>query len=237
MDPLRLDAIVFPTKAQTAAPLVAEGIARKGLRGQPELASYSGFPELTIPIGLSSGGLPVGLSLFGRAWSEPLLFDIGRAFEQTGPRPEPALEWQAPHLPALPSVSANARFEHRIRLEGGEGAIRGNNFGADIEPDEPRHGLNRYIDRSVWYTWTAPSDGEVILDTADSAPARHRIAVYAGERLRELELVVSNNEFGKIEDTVQFPTMRGKTYQIAIGSNATWVQLGDIILKWSFRES
>ena len=44
-------------------------------------AARSGYPNITVPMG-SIDGLPVGISIFGRAWSEPVLLEIAYAYEQ-----------------------------------------------------------------------------------------------------------------------------------------------------------
>jgi amidase len=46
-----------------------------------DLPAISGYPHLTVPMGLV-GGLPVGLSFIGPAWSDKALIDAGYAYEQ-----------------------------------------------------------------------------------------------------------------------------------------------------------
>jgi len=57
-----------------------------------QLPATSGYPHLTVPMGLA-GGLPVGLSFIGPAWSESLLLSLGYAYEQAANArvPPPAL--------------------------------------------------------------------------------------------------------------------------------------------------
>ncbi len=43
-------------------------------------AAVAGYPNLTVPMG-QIDGLPVGLSFFGPAWSEPMLIEVGSAWE------------------------------------------------------------------------------------------------------------------------------------------------------------
>jgi amidase len=45
------------------------------------LPAVSGYPHLTVPMGLARG-LPVGLSFIGPAWSEGMLLNAGYAYEQ-----------------------------------------------------------------------------------------------------------------------------------------------------------
>ncbi|HEX8840495.1 MAG TPA: amidase [Sphingomicrobium sp.] len=49
--------------------------------GAGSLAAVSGYPHLTVPMGLVKG-LPVGLSFMGPKWSEQLLLNLGYAYEQ-----------------------------------------------------------------------------------------------------------------------------------------------------------
>jgi amidase len=60
------------------------------------LPAVSGFPHLTVPMGLV-GGLPVGLSFIGPAWSEARLLNAGDAFEKArGPFPAPTYQASIP---------------------------------------------------------------------------------------------------------------------------------------------
>ncbi len=54
-------------------------------------AAVAGYPNLTVPMG-QIDGLPVGLSFFGPAWSEPVLIEVGSAWEDLrGSLPGPGL--------------------------------------------------------------------------------------------------------------------------------------------------
>jgi len=70
-----------------------------------QLASLTGFPEITVPMGFSKQGLPLGLSLLGRPYSESRLIGLAYAFEQAaGARRPPDLV----PLNSAPSVSPTA---------------------------------------------------------------------------------------------------------------------------------
>jgi amidase len=81
----RLDVIVYPTQT-TRINRLGENAQRnaRGLFGNfgPVLASLSGWPELTVPAGMTEDGLPVGVSFLGPAFSEQRLLGYGFAFEQ-----------------------------------------------------------------------------------------------------------------------------------------------------------
>jgi amidase len=80
-----LDAIVYPTQT-TRINRIGDPPKRnsRGLFGNfgPVLASLAGWPELTVPAGLTSDGLPVGVSFLGPAYSEQTLLGYGFAFER-----------------------------------------------------------------------------------------------------------------------------------------------------------
>jgi amidase len=79
----QLDAIVYPHQRRLVAPIGEDQLERNGV-----LSNGTGFPALTVPGGFSPPtasapiGVPVGIELLGPDWSEPLLFELGYAFEQ-----------------------------------------------------------------------------------------------------------------------------------------------------------
>ena len=79
----QLDAIVYPTSPRRPAKIdtdPAPGAA--GGESATNFANLTGFPDLIVPAGFTTGGLPVGISFFGPAFSEPKLLALGYAFEQ-----------------------------------------------------------------------------------------------------------------------------------------------------------
>jgi len=46
------------------------------------ITSYSGFPELVVPAGMTKDGLPITISFMGEAFSEPKILSYGYDFEQ-----------------------------------------------------------------------------------------------------------------------------------------------------------
>ena len=74
--------------------------------GAGSLAAVSGYPHLTVPMGLVKG-LPVGLSFIGPKWSEPLLLSLGYAYERArGPFPAPRF---------LPSVESSPEIAPHLQ--------------------------------------------------------------------------------------------------------------------------
>ena len=82
MTKYRLDALVAPTGGPTwLIDLVNGDGGTASAPGPSTVTSVAGYPHITVPAGFFRG-LPVGISLFGRAWSEPVLIKLAYAYEQ-----------------------------------------------------------------------------------------------------------------------------------------------------------
>jgi amidase len=79
MDRYHLDAMMAPTGTPAWKTDLVNGDLYLG--GNSSWAAISGYPSITVPMGMIDG-LPVGISFFGRAWSEPVLIEIAYGFEQ-----------------------------------------------------------------------------------------------------------------------------------------------------------
>lgn len=79
MDTHQLDAIIAPTGGPAWKTDLTNGDSFHISSSSP--AAIAGYPNVTVPMG-QLDGLPVGLSIFGRAWSEPVLLEIAYDFEQ-----------------------------------------------------------------------------------------------------------------------------------------------------------
>ena len=44
--------------------------------------NIAGVPALALPCGKNSDGMPIGMQLIGKAFSEPMLYRAGAAFEK-----------------------------------------------------------------------------------------------------------------------------------------------------------
>ena len=79
MDKHELDAIVAPTGGPAWKTDLTNGDNFSIESSSP--AAIAGYPNINVPMG-EIDGLPVGISIFGRAWSEPILLEIAYNFEQ-----------------------------------------------------------------------------------------------------------------------------------------------------------
>jgi amidase len=100
---LKLDAIVYPT-ASRRPPQLAGPADPPNTPSATNIANLTGFPDLIVPAGFTSGALPVGISFFGPAFSEARLLALGYSFEQQTkarrlPRLTPPLPGEAVTVP------------------------------------------------------------------------------------------------------------------------------------------
>jgi sugar lactone lactonase YvrE len=121
---------------------------------------------------------------------------------------------------SLASVPANDHFANAAVLHGLSASATAFPVLASAEGGEPSHG-GVAASRSLWWTWTAPAHGSVIVETTGSA-ADTRLAVYTGSALGALSLVAQNDDAiaGGGASRVQFQAAAGVTYRIAVDSYA-----------------
>ena len=98
-----LDALVVPT-TPIAAPRVGEDsivingstyLTRALLLRLNRPANLAGVPAISVPCGFTKRGLPIGLQFIAAWTDEPLLLEVGRAFERDHP------SRRRPDLPSL----------------------------------------------------------------------------------------------------------------------------------------
>lgn len=115
---------------------------------------------------------------------------------------------------------SNDDFEDALELTGEDALIDWHNYDATTEPGEPDH-AGTAARHSVWWRWTAPKDGVVIL-SAEGSGIDTRMAVYKGTAVDELTLVMANDDEpngGQPWSLVRFRAHGGETYFIAMDGN------------------
>lgn len=110
--------------------------------------------------------------------------------------------------------AANDFFANATVIPIGTLSVSGNNAFATREPGEPQHSGNS-VSRSLWWSWTAQTNGPVTLDLAGTAFSP-RLVVYSGTTLNNLNLVAQSSGSG--EPSVTFQAAAGTTYRIAVES-------------------
>ena len=104
------------------------------------------------------------------------------------------------HLAIRPGeLPPNDDFANRIFLTGALVRTNGSNFDATPEPGDPDLAALFQILSSrhdtVWWAWTAPTNGTVLFSTAGSERDT-RLAIFTGDALSDLQPVAANNDAG-----------------------------------------
>ncbi|MBC7883357.1 MAG: VCBS repeat-containing protein [Anaerolineae bacterium] len=111
---------------------------------------------------------------------------------------------------------ANDNFANAIELVGQQASASGTNRGSSAEVGEPAH-AGFPASRTVWWTWTAPETGSVVIDTFGSN-FDTVLAVYTGNAVNALTPVASNdNSNSGSNSRVTFTAIAGTTYRIVVG--------------------
>ena len=119
---------------------------------------------------------------------------------------------------SMPAAPVNDAFAARLVVSGAVVHTSANTEGATRQPTEPAH-AGGGANASVWWEWTAPAAGLVMMDTAGGA-AQARLAVYTGTALNALTAVASNAlVFPATFSTVTFTAVAGVKYLIAADSD------------------
>jgi hypothetical protein len=126
----------------------------------------------------------------------------------------------------------NDNFVNRTSLVGTNVMVSGSNADASKELGEPNHANNNVGGRSVWWSWTAPTNADVTIKTAGT-DFDTLLGVYSGSSVSTLTLVANNDDHGTTNTSrVRFQATAGVQYQIAVdGFNAgTGAGTGTIVL-------
>ncbi len=110
------------------------------------------------------------------------------------------------------AAHAQTNFASAALLNGSYGSVTNSNVG--VVPDGNFSGVDGFTPNApLWYQWTAPSDGEVELDTVGSVSASGVLldtvlAVYTGTSLAGLNQVAANDDLYPVNSTLPNPNLR-----------------------------
>jgi subtilisin family serine protease len=104
---------------------------------------------------------------------------------------------------------------------------QGSNNGATKEAEEPDHAGNMG-GHSVWWRWTADTDGLITVDL-DGSDFDTLLAVYQGTSLANLIPISANDDtsFDSLASRSTFAAISGETYHIAVDGYADRDRIGD----------
>jgi hypothetical protein len=118
-------------------------------------------------------------------------------------------------------VPANDAFTNRLAVTNTTGAsfyVTGSNLGATKEPGETSQGT-----ASVWWTWTAPANGEVLIELETyygTTMTYPWLVLYRGTTISNLTTVYPRVEFAGNQryHDARFPVVAGTNYSVWVAS-------------------
>ncbi|HEY9174131.1 MAG TPA: IPT/TIG domain-containing protein, partial [Verrucomicrobiae bacterium] len=109
----------------------------------------------------------------------------------------------------------NDHFANAQLLSGALAIAAGSTVGATVEAGEPLHAYTVGA-HSIWYRWTAPSNGTWTVDLAGS-DFDTLLGIYSGSSLFTLVQVAGNDDDGdRLTSRATFTATAGVTYRIAV---------------------
>lgn len=115
----------------------------------------------------------------------------------------------------LGTAPSNDAFSSPAEIQGGSSTSVGSSIAATRETAEPDH-AGKVAAASVWWIWTAPDTGPVVIDTEGSS-FDTLLAVYTGGTLESLKLVAASDDApGVPTSRVLFRAEQGVTYRIVV---------------------
>ncbi len=134
--------------------------------------------------------------------------------------------------PAYKTAAAtNDPFSGAREITGESGSAIGSTVGATREDGEPGHGGSG-ASASIWYRWTAPSDGTLRVTTQGSS-FDTLLGAYTGDSLGTLRVRAANDDAGSGArwSNIALSVDAGTTYYIAIDGYGGWT--GATVLNWA----
>lgn len=118
------------------------------------------------------------------------------------------------------TILENDAFADRLTLAGTNLSVSGHNFDATAEPKEPAH-AGRPATRSVWWTWTAPTNGLAgLVLSGDNTNVTggnfyKTLAVYTGGVVSNLTARATNGSVLSLTNRLTFDATANTIYQVA----------------------
>ena len=156
-----------------------------------------------------------------------------------GANPFPVAAGATSTANAALAYGSNDAFASGRLLTGTSPTVTGSNVGATKEPGEPNHFSTGGA--SVWYRWTAPSNGTMTMTTCGST-FDTLLAAYTGNSLATLTTVARADDSAPCgggdttKSSITFAAQAGRTYRIAVDGfrTAGVAETGTITLTGSF---
>jgi len=188
--------------------------------------------------GASNGVTPFART-YGAAWETALAAPAnaaGRVFDRwrinAGERTNNPVTLLMDTNYLVTAVYLSDAFAAAWPLAGQSGSVTANNSFATYEAGEPAHYGVGGPYKSIWWQYTPPVHGRLLLNTSSST-FDAVVAVYTGDSVTNLQRVAAGYTAGGISALIVSNARAGVTYHIVIDSYSSW-NYGRAVLNWEF---
>ncbi|NES03041.1 MAG: S8 family serine peptidase [Okeania sp. SIO2F4] len=128
-----------------------------------------------------------------------------------------------------PDRVENDNFQNSNSIRSIRSRTVGTNEGATSEPEETASGSQQEENNSVWWSWDAPTSGQVTVDTFGSN-FDTILTAYTGNSVSDLTEIASNDNStpNNLQSEIVFDAVEGTTYHFAVDGVSN--QTGEIVL-------
>ncbi|NES64368.1 MAG: hypothetical protein F6K24_03385, partial [Okeania sp. SIO2D1] len=143
---------------------------------------------------------------------------------------DPVTDLVVPLDPESPGVE-NDNFQNSNPISGISSTVNGTNNNATSEQGEPASVSEAGENNSVWWSWTAPTSGQVTVDTFGSN-FDTVLAAYTGDFVSDLTEIASNDGSAlTLLSEIVFDAVEGTTYHFVVDGFSD--ETGEIVLNLS----
>jgi alpha-tubulin suppressor-like RCC1 family protein len=116
-------------------------------------------------------------------------------------------------------------------ISGRSGTESASSVDATIEPGERWQSINDPGGASLWWTWEAPANGQVIFDT-NGSDFDTILGLYSGPSITQLEMLAENDDADGLQSRLTATVESGRQYRVRVDGyeGAT----GNVKLNWTF---
>ncbi len=145
------------------------------------------------------------------------------------------LSYPSAGLVTITGVAApvNDSFAARTAVNTAIAALNGDTRLATLESSEPPHGPALAGYNSLWWNWTAPADGPVLITTTGTATTVV-MDVYTGNTLLGLNPISTMRSSSSANETISFDAITGRQYAIAVSAETLNAATG--LFTWQIQQ-
>ena len=131
------------------------------------------------------------------------------------------------------AAPANDNFAARTAINTASATLNGDTRLATLEINEPPHGPGFGGYNSLWWNWTAPADGPVLITTTGTATTVV-MDVYTGNTLLGLNPISTMRSTISANETIRFDAIAGRQYAIAVSAETLNAATG--LFTWQIQQ-